>query len=84
MAGWLEKESLPYRESARVLRIVVKSLIEGLPGAPFHGGWLEKATLKRIQNQPQVLHIAVKSLVQGCRVPLPQGAASRKQPSELA
>jgi hypothetical protein len=72
--GRLARESKldSYPESVRVLR--------GLPCAPFHGGWLEKATLKLTQNQPQVLQKTVKSLVKGCRVPLPPGEGSRKQP----
>ena len=93
-----------YPNSAQVLRIAAKLLIQGVPGTPSPRWWLQKAIVKSIKSAPsaaysdqilgsrgagypspkgllekpalkptpnrhQVLHIAVKSLVE--RRPLP-------------
>jgi hypothetical protein len=48
--GWLEKATLkPTPNQPQVLGIAVKSLIQGVPGTPSPGGWLDKQLRNRSQ-----------------------------------
>jgi hypothetical protein len=47
------------------VRIVFKSLIQGVPSSPSRGAWVENAAPKPTPNQPQVLHIAIAPLIGG-------------------
>ena len=44
---------------------VLRIAVTGVLGIPSPGGVLEKAALNPTPNRPQVLRIAVKSLIQG-------------------
>jgi hypothetical protein len=59
-------------------------LIQGVPGIPFPGGWLEKAARKPTPNRPQVVRIAVKSLIQGVLgIPSPGGWLEKAAPKPI-